>query len=451
MFLMVGAAERSNGKTVTGKEMIRSMLSGILSAIQGIIFTVQGSLSILTGYLLLLTAASHRAQQHTPLPRGNPNCRFLVIIPAHNEEQLLGDTLDNLARLDYPTDLFTIHVIADNCTDRTASIAQEKGAVVHIRYNQELIGKGYALQWLLEQIGKEKIAHDALVFLDADSIVSANFLRVMAARITRGEGVIQAYYAVREPQRSWNGALRFAALAVIHYLRPQGRMVLGGSAGLKGNGMVFSAEIMRRFNWTASLTEDIELHMALVHAGERVTFAPDAVVWGEMPDTLANMHSQHMRWERGRLEMARAHVPPLLKSSIKELRAGSRQRSFLLFDAMMEHIIPPFSILAGLVGLCLGASLTILGFTRSIQRNRNSQSLNRAGKIGAINLVIGIGLLIGQVVYLVSGLRQVKAPRAIYRNLIYAPVLIVWKLKQYLEALFGRAQLSWIRTKRNGG
>ncbi|MBE0695333.1 MAG: glycosyltransferase, partial [Anaerolineaceae bacterium] len=347
--------------------------------------------------------------------------------------------------------LFSIHVIADNCSDRTAAIAGEKGAIVHTRYNQELIGKGYALQWLLEQIWKENIVHDALVFLDADSIVSPNFLQVMAERVARGEKVIQAYYAVREPQKSWNGALRYAALAVVHYLRPQGRMILGGSAGLKGNGMVFTADIMRHFAWTASLTEDIELHMALVQAGEQVTFAPDAVVWGEMPDTLANMHTQHMRWERGRLDMARTYVPPLLKSSWKEYRAGNRQRSFMLFDALMEHIIPPFSVLAGLVGLCLGANLVVNGVNQIAPEKKNSPRQRQVREISKINLIMGLGLLIGQLVYLISGLRQVKAPRFIYWKLIYAPVLVVWKLKQYLEALFGRAQLGWTRTKRNGG
>jgi cellulose synthase/poly-beta-1,6-N-acetylglucosamine synthase-like glycosyltransferase len=426
------------------------MLSGILSVIQAIILAIQSGLSVLTSYLLVLTAASRRASPKTEIPAGRPTVRFLVIIPAHNEERLLGDTLNSLMNLDYPADLYTLHVIADNCSDRTAEIAQENGAVVHVRFNQELIGKGYALQWLLEQLWQENTAHDALVFLDADSIVSTNFLQVMAARIARGEKAIQAYYAVREP-KSWNGALRYAALAVIHYLRPQGRMVLGGSAGLKGNGMVFSADLMRRFAWTASLTEDIELHMALVQAGEQVTFAPDAIVWGEMPDTLANMQSQHMRWERGRLEMARTYVPALLKSSLKQYRSGNRQHAFLLVDAVMEHIIPPFSVLAGLVGLCLGASLAVNGISRAARSQSKTRRPARAEKIGQVNLMLGSGLLIGQLIYLISGLRQVNAPRSIYRNLIYAPVLIVWKLKQYLEALFGRAQLGWTRTKRNGG
>jgi cellulose synthase/poly-beta-1,6-N-acetylglucosamine synthase-like glycosyltransferase len=427
------------------------MIPKILSFAETILLALQSGLAFLTGYLLLLTAASRHAPRNTNSVEEDPTCQFLIIIPAHNEERLLGETLASLARLNYPPSLYTVHVIADNCTDRTAEIASEKGAVVHVRNNQELVGKGYALQWLLDQIWKENLPHDALVFFDADSLVSENFLQVMAARLARGETAIQAYYATRAPEKSWNGALRYAALAVIHYLRPQGRMVLGGSAGLKGNGMVFTADVMRRYAWSASLTEDIELHMAMVLAGERVTFAPDAVVWGEMPDTLTSMRSQHMRWERGRLQMARTYIPTLLKSSIQEMKSGQKQRSFLLFDAAMEHIIPPFSVLAGLSGLGLMAGLTINGIRNASKTKKTFPQPRRSGNLDKVNLVIGFAILIGQMVYLISGLRQVQAPRFIYIKLLYAPILIVWKLKQYGEAILGRAQLGWVRTARNGG
>lgn len=407
---------------------------------------IQSFLALLAGYLMVLTAASRRAAPKTQLPQGEPACRFIIIIPAHNEERLLGETLENIARVDYPADLFSVHVVADNCSDRTAEIASSKGAIVHIRQNQELVGKGYALQWLLTKIWQEGVPHDALVFLDADSIISANFLRVMAARIQRGERVIQAYYAVRAPEQSWNGALRFAALAVLHYLRPQGRMILGGSAGLKGNGMVFRAEVLKQHPWTASLTEDIEMHMALLLEGQRVSFAPDAIVYGEMPNTLDQMHSQHMRWEQGRIEMTRRYVPPLLDSSVKEFKKGENRKAFMLFDAVMEHLIPPFSILAGASGLLLFVNLILFGVNKPKGRKKRGDTRQALART---NLVVSSGIAAAQIIYLFEGLRQVGAPRSIYIKLLYAPLLMAWKLKQYAEALLSRKQLNWIRTERN--
>ena len=417
-----------------------------MRSLQIFIAIIQSGLAFLVGYLVMLTAASRRASPKTQLPPGEPACHFLIIIPAHNEERLLGETLDNIAQVDYPADLFSVHVVADNCADQTAEIASSKGAVVHVRQNKELLGKGYALQWLLNRLWQDNIPHDALIFLDADSIISPNFLRVMAARIQRGEQVIQAYYAVRQPEQSWNGALRYAALAVLHYLRPQGRMILGGSAGLKGNGMVFAAEVMKQYPWPASLTEDIELHMALLLKGQRVSFAPDAIVYGEMPNTLAQMHSQHMRWEQGRIEMARKYVPPLLNSSVHQLKKGDKRRAFMQFDAVMEHLIPPFSILAGLTGLLLFANLILFGAQNRAARKRPGQTHQ---SLANTNLAVSSGIAAAQILYLFEGLRQVGAPKHIYRKLIYAPLLVVWKLKQYAESLLSRKQLNWIRTERN--
>ena len=163
--------------------------------------------------------------------------------------------------------------------------------------------------------GKPNEPHDAILIMDADSSISPNFLRVMDARLARGERVIQSYYAVRDPEQSWSVSLRYVALAALHYLRPLGRMVLGGSMGLKGNGMVFAADILKKHEWSASITEDIEFHMALVLDGERVMFAPDAVVEAEMPQDLAGSQTQNTRWEQGRLEMARTYVPKLLRQA----------------------------------------------------------------------------------------------------------------------------------------
>lgn len=421
----------------------------MINFLQFILFIIQSGLAFLIGYLLLLTGAAWRAAREAarearanplrqPLTlegRGEKLSRFLILVPAHNEERLLPELLANLAGLDYPADLYTIHVVADNCTDQTAAIGRQAGATVHERFDSEQRGKGYALQWLLQRLWDAGTPHDAVLILDADSVVSTNFLRVMDAHLGRGERVIQAYYAVRNPDSSWGASLRYVALAALHYLRPSGRMVLGGSAGLKGNGMVFAAELLKSHPWTASITEDIEFHMALLLDGERVTFAPDAVVWAEMPDSLAAADSQNVRWERGRLEMAQRYVPPLLQRSWQAAAKGQRGRSFLLFDAVMEHLIPPFSILAAVSGLCLAAAVALPGI-----RRRPLLTANR---------LLGSSLLLGQLVYVLSGLWLAKAPRSVYRALLYAPAFVAWKIWLYLRVWLGGNPRTWVRTTRN--
>jgi 1,2-diacylglycerol 3-beta-glucosyltransferase len=424
------------------------MMTTFYRLIHGGLLLVHSVWAVLVAYLLLLTAAAWQAARRTPLRPGAPNHRFLILIPAHNEERLLPDSLASLNSLHYPRSLFSVHVIADNCDDKTAAVARQNGATVHERFDQERRGKGYALQWLLQKVWQAGEPHDAVVILDADTVVSTNFLQVMDARLTRGERVIQAYYAVRDPGRSWSVTLRYAALAVLHYLRPLGRMSLGGSAGLKGNGMVFAAPVLRQHHWSPALTEDIEFHMDLILNGERVMFAPDAVVWAEMPHTLADAHTQNVRWERGRLEMARRYVPRLLGAARAARHSSVPGKSFLLFDAAMEHVIPPFSILAAVNGLALTAAVLLPAGKKqggSIMQGERRPS----SKLKAISVILGVAALTGQVVYIFAGLHLARAPRTVYRALLYAPWFVLWKGWLYLRVLLGRDRDGWIRTTRN--
>jgi cellulose synthase/poly-beta-1,6-N-acetylglucosamine synthase-like glycosyltransferase len=398
-------------------------MSGFYNLLNTLLLAGELGLAAIVSYLLLLTVAALFAPKTTAARSGAPTHRFVIMVPAHNEDLLLPKTLTNLAQLDYPSTLYSIHVVADNCSDRTAEVARYHGAVAHERFNSELRGKGYALEWLLQRIWEQKISHDAILILDADSVVSPNFLRVMDARLARGERVIQSYYAVLQPEVAWSAGLRAVALTVLHYLRPQGRMVLGGSTGLKGNGMVFAAEILRQHRWTASLTEDIEYHMELILAGERAIFAPDAIVWAEMPDSLRAAQTQNERWEKGRMEMVRRFVPRLLGESV-------RRRSFLLFDAAVEQLIPPFSVVAGTSTVLLLVALAL----------RNP-----------VGIAIATAIVFAQALYLFAGLALARAPWSVYKSLLFAPAFVGWKLWLYLRLLLGVKPRAWIRTARNDG
>ncbi len=407
----------------------------MFTALHAILLLPLGLLSILAGYLLILTFAATKASQTTLLPDLPSTQRFLILIPAHNEERLLPSVLENLSKLDYPRTQYEIHVVADNCTDQTATVARQGGAIAHERTDLTQRGKGFALEWLLKHIWEAEIPHTALVILDADTVVSPNFLRVMSARLSKGEQVIQAYYAVRNPTSTWAVSIRYIALAAIHYLRPQGRMVLGGSAGLKGNGMIFAADVMKKHQWTAHLTEDIEFHMQLILAGGRVTFAPDAVVEAEMPDTLKGAQTQNARWERGRAEMARRYIPALWREAQKAMGARQPRRAYLLLDAIAEHLIPPFSIFIAASVACLFIALILPSGNMSFLKTTN--------------LWLGTGIILGQIIYTFTSLSLVHAPRKIYTALLYAPIFVLWKIGVYLKIFSKTDQREWVRTARN--
>jgi len=376
----------------------------------------------MTAYLLILSAAAiafrGRARTSGPAVR-----RFAILIPAHNEEALIGRLLENLAQLDYPKDAVDVFVVADNSVDNTALLARSYGVNVYDRRARNLQGKGHALRWLLSQLSSEGKRYDTYVVLDADSVVAANFLRRMDSGHESGSQVIQAYYSVLNPSDSSLSALRYIALAAVHYLRPLGRSALGLSCGLKGNGMSFEAAILNRFDWHwFTLTEDVEFHLALVEAGIRVDFAADTWVRADMPITLAQARSQNDRWERGRLHLLRSRVPRLL------LR-GFKHRSFLCLDAAVEQVIPPLSVPFAVAGMCFAASVVSGAETLAV--------------IAAVSLA-------GQIVYLLCALWLVRAPARVYSALLYAPVYITWKLGLYARALISSKRVPWVRTARNG-
>jgi cellulose synthase/poly-beta-1,6-N-acetylglucosamine synthase-like glycosyltransferase len=375
----------------------------------------------LIAYLLLLTVAA-LITRPTPPPATTTRRRFAILVPAHDEEAVIGRLLASLQELDYPRDCFDVCVVADNCTDTTAPVARACGALVYERADEQHRAKGFALEWLLGQLAAEHRTYDAFVIVDADSVLAPNFLLAMNARLAAGAEAVQAYYSVLNLDRSPVAGLRYAALAAVHYLRPLGRSRFGWSAGLKGNGMCFSAALIERFGWRwYSLTEDVEFHLALLAGGWRVEFAPETEVRADMPVTLNQASTQNQRWERGRLQLIRTHVPPLV-------RDGVRRRSGLKLDAAIEQLIPPLSLPFAASALALVAA-ALLGSW----------------------LLVGIALacLIGYTCYVLAALVLVRAPRYAYLALGLAPVYVAWKVSLYVRALVGPRRSAWVRTARS--
>jgi 1,2-diacylglycerol 3-beta-glucosyltransferase len=397
---------------------------------------LQAVVSAVVGYLVLLTAVAWWTKRRRSDPAGRvASTRFLIVVPAHNEQEIIATTLTSLQALDYPGHLVDLRVVADNCSDDTVAIARSLGVTVHDRRDPDHPGKGPAMQWLLDQVWAEADASDggpdAVVVVDADSTLSTNFLRAMDGALADGATVAQGFYSVTEPGASTSIALRYAALSLRHYLRPLGRNALGASCGLFGNGMVFRSEVLRGHRWTNHLTEDAELQMALLLEGHVVRFVPDAVVEAEMPDTLEASTTQNERWELGRVQVARRFVPTLVRSL---LRPGTPQRVARL-DAVVDQVVPPLSVVGVLTAGAAVAS-TVLRLLRPT-------GATRWGAVAAVVSVCGL------VWHVVSGLRMVRAPRSVYRAMASAPRAVLWKAVLWVRVLLRPERVGWVRTRRN--
>jgi hypothetical protein len=243
----------------------------------------------------------------------------------------------------------------------------------------------------------------------------------MDDRLEAGGAAIQAHYAVLNAMASPVAALREAALASLHYLRPLGRSALGLSCGLKGNGMCFDGRTLDRIGWlSVGLAEDVELHLELVRRGVRVEFCPEAVVRADMPATLGEARSQNLRWEAGRLAALRRDVLPLLWR-------GLSRREPILVDAAVEQLVPPLSVAVSASAACALAG----------------------SAVGAPIVVAVASFAVGGfLLHTILGLAAVGAPLRTYLALLRAPVYIGWKLSLYARAAVAPATLQWTRTHR---
>ncbi|HUS15299.1 MAG TPA: glycosyltransferase family 2 protein [Chloroflexia bacterium] len=384
---------------------------------------------VLSGYLVFLTASAGlgRVRRRAPVPAAAPTTRFSILVPAHDEALVLGPCLTSLTSFDYPAALRRVIVIADNCTDATASIARASGVTVYERHDAERRGKGYALNWAMPRLlGGDAGWTDAVVIFDADTLADAAFLRHLDSRLRRGSLALQGRYDLLNPFHNWRTALLYCALLLFNRVRTLARDTWGWTNLLKGNGMCFARAVVDRFGWNAySLAEDIEFTTTLLHAGIRVDAVGEAILYAQAPQTAGQADSPRMRWEGGRVALAR-------RDGLRLLRDALRERSPAKLDWALDLLMPPLAILVGVPGILLLGNVLLMLLAGAPAH---------VGVAWALAL-FGIGC------YVVAGLGIGGADPRAYLYLLATPLLLVWKLRIYALMLLGRGARGWVRTER---
>lgn len=372
-------------------------------------------------YLLVLTCLSGRGPA-VRFPARTPF--FDIIVPAHNEAGGIQRTISNLRQLDWPAGRFRVVVIADNCTDDTARVAREAGAIVIERHDPDNRGKGYALAHIFRWSRAEAMA-DAVVVVDADSEASPNLLQAFAARLGVGSHALQAHYGVLNASASWRTRLMAIALGSIHRLRSRARERLSLSCGIRGNGWCVTHALLDKIPYQAySLTEDVEFGIDLGLAGYRVAYCDEAHVNGEMVSTASAARSQRQRWEGGRLGLIRGKVPVLL-------RHAATGPSRVCLDLALDLLILPLSYIVLSAAALLAVAIAL--------------SLMSPSTFDLTLLGVGIGDCAALAAYVCRGWALSGVGAQGFWDLLRVPGFIFWKL---LLLVSGPKTTTWIRTRR---
>ncbi len=312
--------------------------------------------------------------------------RFAILIAARNEELVIGPLINSLLAQDYPSDLYDIWVVPNNCTDNTALAARNFGARV-LECTVPVKSKGEVLRFAYNRLRGRR--YDAWLVFDADNVVDPRFLAEMNNARMAGARAAQGYRDSKNPYDTAVSGCSSIYYWMMDRFHNGGKAGLGVSAMIGGTGfMVTQALLDRLGGWrTETISEDLEITAQAVLAGERVAYVPRAITYDEQPLTWEQSFTQRRRWSSGTLQVAQCYLPALNE-------AQSRRPRLSLFDFEATLLLPAYQ-LAALAGLACTALSAALGGRTLLQ----ALLLGLAGALGnlawaALTATVAAGLVI---------------------------------------------------------
>jgi cellulose synthase/poly-beta-1,6-N-acetylglucosamine synthase-like glycosyltransferase len=355
------------------------------------------------------------------LPGAAPQ-RLLFLVPAHNEELLIAACVQSLLRLRYPHPRFSVVVIADNCDDKTVEIARAAGAHCLERQDPRLPGKPRAIAWALDRLAVG--AYDAVVIVDADTIVDAEFAAQLNAAGPLRSKAAQGFFDLSNPSESPITRMAAVLATATHRFAYPLKQRAGLNVPLVGNGMALGSDVLAQHGWHAfSICEDWEMYALLTARGVPIVGVPDARVYAQEARSLRESSTQRERWTAGRLTVLARRGPQLLLS---------RHIAFpQKLDAIAELIAPGPALHLGLVALFGVLSLILHPPAAGL-------------------LVAGLGAtLVRPTAYTIAALVVHPEPTRAVSAFAFLPIYTLWRVATAARALRMVGDRPWIRTQRH--
>ena len=298
-------------------------------ALKIILILLNLPLLLYSGYFLifLLIGLFRKKQKY---PETEKRTHFAVLIPARNEESVIGTLMESVQKLDYPKDCFDTYVLRHNCTDRTEEIVSSFGAKI-IRRGMEMKTKGEVLKSVFEELAAdEKI--DAYVVVDADNMMNPAFLSEVNKAIVDGASVVQCRRTGRNSKDAWVAGCYeiYYRMQNAFYNRP--RVGIGCSASINGSGWAVTKDVISRNGFQVrTITEDMEYTVICALDGARIAYVDEAISSDQFVSRLKQSMIQRIRWSYGMLQCIRLYEGNLLKQAFKG--------SFEAFDLALVNLM----------------------------------------------------------------------------------------------------------------
>jgi cellulose synthase/poly-beta-1,6-N-acetylglucosamine synthase-like glycosyltransferase len=271
-----------------------------------------------------------------------------ILMPAHDEAAVIRTTIAGVTAQLMMGD--RLLVVADNCSDTTASVAESAGAEIIERQDQAHRGKGYALDYGVRYLASAP--PEVVIIIDADCGIKNGAIDYLARTALNTGRPIQARYLMHAPAggRVMQRIAEFAWI-VKNFVRPLGFYRLGLPCHLMGTGMAFPWQIISKAALAnGHIVEDLKLGMDLAKLGTPPLFCPEAEVFSYFPISRKGVSSQRTRWEHG-------HISMILNNALNLVGTGIIKRNTALLALALDLCVPPVALLSLLLGTVFIISL----------------------------------------------------------------------------------------------
>jgi len=331
---------------------------------------------------------------------------FAILIPARNEENVIGNLLDSLKELNYPKSKYSIHVIPNNCTDNTANIIKNYD-VNTMECHNEVKTKADVLRYAFSNLKNDNHI-DAYIIFDADNVVHPEFLTNMNNCLHNGSKVAQGYRDAKNPSDTWISGSYTLFYMLQNTFFNYSRMNLNSSSTLNGTGLMIKKSFIDEIGFnTKSLTEDLEFTGICALKNEKIAYVPDAITYDEYPNRFTSSWSQRKRWTSGIVECTKLYFIKLLKNFFKTGNLSS-------LDLSLIYISPAIQVLSFI-------NFIIILCVKIIEGNLNS--LNNKFLITTIITTI-ISYIAIIIIELFTIYMKGKKPRKLLSGIIFFPLFI---------------------------
>lgn len=239
--------------------------------------------------------------------------KFAILIPSRNEESVIGNLVRSLKQQKYPSELFEVYVLPNNCTDNTEKVAKKEGAKI-IKCTIPTKSKGEVLKFTFDKLSKNKDI-DAYIIFDSDNVAHPDFLSRMNDAYCEGAKVAQCFRDSKNPQDNWISGSYSIFYWLQNFFLSKSRMQIDGSAFINGTGFMVSKEIVDEFGFnTVTLTEDVEFTAQCALNGIKIRFVEEAKTYDEQPVEFKASWKQRKRWSMGNIQCFKVYSKRLFKT-----------------------------------------------------------------------------------------------------------------------------------------